>query len=126
MDIGVAYREDVDQVIAVLKEVAEDLRNDPDYGKNILEPLEVLGLDRFDDSAVIIRIRFKTKPLKQWSIKREFYRRMKRVFDERGIEIPFPHRTVYMGEPKEGPAPPMHVKIQENDISGPVSGQNSP
>ena len=126
MDIGVAYREDVDQVIAVLKEVAEDLRNDPDYGKNILEPLEVLGLDRFDDSAVIIRIRFKTKPLKQWGIKREFYRRMKRVFDERGIEIPFPHRTVYMGEPKEGPAPPMHVKIQENDISGPVSGQNSP
>jgi len=126
MDIGVAYREDVDQVIAVLKEVAEDLRNDPDYGKNILEPLEVLGLDRFDDSAVIIRIRFKTKPLKQWGIKREFYRRMKRVFDERGIEIPFPHRTVYMGEPKEGPSPPIQVKIQENDILDPVSGQNSP
>jgi len=116
MDIGVAYREDVDQVIAVLKEVAEDLRNDPDYGKNILEPLDVLGLDRFDDSAVVIRIRFKTKPLKQWGVKREFYRRMKRVFDERGIEIPFPHRTVYMGEPKEGPAPPMHVKIREKDL----------
>ena len=113
MDIGVAYREDVDQVIAVLKEVAEDLQNDPDYGKNILEPLEVLGLDRFDDSAVIIRIRFKTKPLKQWGIKREFYRRMKRVFDERGIEIPFPHRTLYMGESKKGKAPPMHIRIDE-------------
>ncbi|MFH1953329.1 MAG: mechanosensitive ion channel family protein [Pseudomonadota bacterium] len=126
MDIGVAYREDVDQVIAVLKEVAEDLQNDPDYGKSILEPLEVLGLDRFDDSAVIIRIRFKTKPLKQWGIKREFYRRMKRVFDERGIEIPFPHRTIYMGEPKEGPAPPMHVKIQEEkSLSGPASDQNA-
>ncbi|MBC8177918.1 MAG: mechanosensitive ion channel family protein [Deltaproteobacteria bacterium] len=126
MDVGVAYREDVDQVIAILEEVGEDLQNDPDYGKSILEPLEIFGLDRFEDSAVIIRARFKTKPLKQWGVKREFYRRMKRVFDERGIEIPFPHRTVYMGEPKEGPAPPMHVKIEENDISGPVSGQNCP
>jgi moderate conductance mechanosensitive channel len=114
MDIGVAYREDVDQVIEVLKELGGELQKDPDHGPNILEPLEVLGLDRFEDSAVIIRARFKTKPLKQWGIKRAFYRLMKRAFDERGIEIPFPHRTVYMGEPKQGTAPPLHVDMQSN------------
>ena len=113
MDIGVAYRENVDDVIEILKEVGEDLRKDPAHGPNILEPLEIFGLDRFEDSAVIIRARFKTKPLKQWGIKREFYRRLKKVFDERGIEIPFPHRTLYMGEPKEGTSPPLHVRMQE-------------
>lgn len=112
MDIGVAYREDVDEVIEILKELGEELQKDPDHGPNILEPLEIFGLDRFEDSAVIIRTRFKTKPLKQWGIKREFYRLMKRAFDERGIEIPFPHRTVYMGEPKEGTAPSLHVSMQ--------------
>ncbi len=111
MDIGVAYREDIDEVMDVLKEVGEELYNDPDFQDSILSPLEVFGLDRFEDSAVIIKIRFVTKPLKQWGVRREFYRRMKRVFDERGIEIPFPHRTVYMGEPKEGPAPPVHVRV---------------
>ena len=110
MDIGVAYREDIDEVMDILRELGEELRNDPEYGKSILGALEVFGLDRFEDSAIVVRIRFNTKPLKQWGIKREFYRRMKRVFDERGIEIPFPHRTVYMGEPKEGAAPPLYVQ----------------
>ena len=64
MDIGVAYRENVDEVMEILKEVGEDLCKDPDHGPNILEPLEIFGLDRFDDSAVIIRTRFKTKPSK--------------------------------------------------------------
>jgi len=112
MDIGVAYRENVDEVIEILKELGATLQNDPDHGPNILEPLEVFGLDRFEDSAVIIRARFKTKPLKQWGVKRAFYRLLKQAFDERGIEIPFPHRTVYMGEPKEGKAPPLHVDIE--------------
>jgi small conductance mechanosensitive channel len=112
MDIGVAYREDVDEVIEILKELGATLQKDPDHGPNILEPLEVFGLDRFEDSAVVIRARFKTKPLKQWGVKRAFYRLMKRAFDERGIEIPFPHRTIYMGEPKEGNAPPLHVDVQ--------------
>jgi moderate conductance mechanosensitive channel len=116
MDIGVAYREDVDEVIELLKELGETLQKDPDHGPNILEPLEVFGLDRFEDSAVIIRARFKTKPLKQWGIKRAFYRLMKRAFDERGIEIPFPHRTIYMGEPKEGSAPPLHVDIAPKPV----------
>jgi small conductance mechanosensitive channel len=118
MDIGVAYREDVDEVIEILKELGEELRHDSEYGPDILEPLEVLGLDRFEDSAVIIRARFKTRPLKQWGVKREFYRRLKRVFDERGIEIPFPHQTIYMGEPKKGKAPPLRVTIDERGEGG--------
>ncbi len=115
MDIGVAYREDVDEVIGILEELGEELRNDPEFGPSILGPLEVFGLDRFEDSAIVVRIRFNTKPMKQWSVKRAYYRRMKRVFDERGIEIPFPHRTLYMGEPKEGSAPPVDLRMEKRD-----------
>ncbi|HEQ98114.1 MAG TPA: mechanosensitive ion channel family protein [candidate division Zixibacteria bacterium] len=110
-EIGVAYRENVDEVIEVAKAVDEDLRNDEDYKDDILEPLEVLGLDKFADSALIIKARTKTRPIKQWRVAREFNRRLKIAFDEKGIEIPFPHVTLYMGEDKQGGAPPMHVKL---------------
>jgi small conductance mechanosensitive channel len=111
-DIGVAYREDVDEVIKVIKEVDEDLRGDPELGPEILEPIEILGLDQFADSAVIIKARTKTKPIKQWSVAREFNRRLKKRFDEKDIEIPFPHVTLYMGQGKEGEAAPMNVNMQ--------------
>jgi small conductance mechanosensitive channel len=112
-DVGVAYREDADEVMGILREIGEEMQNDPAYGKDILEPLEILGVDRFEDSAVVIRARITTKPIRQWAVGREFNRRMKRVFDERGIEIPFPHRTIYMGEPKEGLAPALQVRMKE-------------
>ncbi|NIS59462.1 MAG: mechanosensitive ion channel [Proteobacteria bacterium] len=112
-DVGVAYREDVDEVMDVLREIGEDMRNDPAYREDILEPLEILGVDQFADSAVIIKARITTKPIRQWAVGREFNRRMKKVFDERGIEIPFPHRTIYMGEPKEGSAPALQVHLEE-------------
>jgi small conductance mechanosensitive channel len=96
-DIGVAYREDVDRVMAVLSEIAAELQADPLYAVDILEPLEMLGVDRFDDSAVVIKCRIKTKPIQQWRVGREMNRRIKKVFDARGIEIPFPHRTLYWG-----------------------------
>lgn len=100
-DIGVAYREDVDEVMAVLKEIAVELQADPAFGADILEPLEMLGVDQFADSAVIIKCRIKTKPMQQWRIGREMNRRIKKTFDAKGIEIPFPHRTIYYGEPKK-------------------------
>ena len=109
-DVGIAYRENVDEVIAVLKQIDEEMRQDAVYGADILEPLEVLGLDRFDDSAVVVRVRTKTKPIRQWAVGREFNRRMKERFDELGIEIPFPHVTLYMGQDKDGSAPPMHIR----------------
>lgn len=108
-DVGVAYREDTDQVCEALAEIAADLRQDPDYRAEVLEDLEILGVDKFADSAVLIRARLKTQPGQQWRVGREFNRRMKRCFDERGIEIPFPHTTLYFGEPKEGLPPPARV-----------------
>ncbi len=112
-EISVAYRENVDEVIAVLRQVDDDLRQDPTFGKDILEPLEILGLDKFADSAVIIKALIKTKPICQWSIGREFNRRMKIRFDALGIEIPFPHVTLYMGQDKKGGSPPVHVTVSE-------------
>ena len=100
VEIGVAYKEDVDTVIGVLKEVGEEMSNDPAFKEVILEPLTVLGLDSFGDSSVNIRVFFKTLPIKQWDVAREFRKRVKKAFDEKGIEIPFPHRTIYMGEGK--------------------------
>lgn len=114
-DIGVAYREDVDEVIEVIKEVDEDLRKDPGFANVILEPIEVLGLNEFADSAVVIRARTKTKPIEQWRVAREFNKRLKKKFDELNIEIPFPHRTVYMGEKKDGTAPSLHVAMQADN-----------
>lgn len=110
-DIGVAYREDTDQVCDVIRRVDEELRADPKFGPDILEPIEILGVDQFADSAVILKARTKTLPIKQWGVAREFNRRLKRRFDELGIEIPFPHVTLYMGAGKDGAAPPVHVAL---------------
>ncbi|HAR94754.1 MAG TPA: mechanosensitive ion channel family protein [Deltaproteobacteria bacterium] len=106
-DVGVAYREDVDEVMEVMKGVDEELRNDPEYKDDILEPLEILGVDQFAASAVVIRARTTTLPIKQWRVGREFNRRLKKRFDERRIEIPYPHVTLYMGRDKEGKMSPI-------------------
>jgi moderate conductance mechanosensitive channel len=111
-DIGVAYREDVDEVIAVIRQVDEEMRNDPQFKDDILEPIEILGLDRFGDSAVVVRARTTTKPIRQWTVGREFNRRLKKKFDAMGIEIPFPHVTLYMGQDKKGQAPPLRVDTE--------------
>lgn len=94
-DIGVAYKEDVDRVMQVLMDVGRGLREDDRFRFVILEDPEMLGVDAFGDSAVTIKFFIKTRPLTQWRVKREMLRRIKRRFDELGIEIPFPHRTVY-------------------------------
>jgi small conductance mechanosensitive channel len=96
-DIGVAYKEDTDRVTEVLREVAGQMRQEAAYADLILAPLEVLGVDRFTDSAVVIRARIKTQPIQQWTIGREMNRRIKKRFDELGIEIPFPHTSLYVG-----------------------------
>lgn len=98
MDIGVAYKEDTDRVSAVMKEVGKELQEDPVIGPNILEPIEIMGVDNFGESEVVIKARLKTLPIQQWMVGREYRRRLKKAFDEQHIEIPFPHRTLYMGE----------------------------
>mgnify|MGYP006278397073 CR=1 FL=1 len=101
-DIGVAYKEDPQMVMDIMKQVGDDLRHDPEFKDKILEPIEVFGLDKFADSAIVIKARLKTKPIQQWAIGREFRIRLKNAFDEKNIEIPFPHTTLYWGE-KTGP-----------------------
>lgn len=113
-DVGVAYREDVDEVIEVIKGIDEGMRNDPEFNNDILGPIEILGLDQFANSAVIIRARTTTLPSKQWRVGREFNRRIKKKFDELNIEIPFPHVTLYVGESKDGKSTPLH--IVRNDV----------
>ncbi|MCF8301891.1 MAG: mechanosensitive ion channel family protein [Bacteroidales bacterium] len=97
-DVGVAYKEDTEQVMKIMKEVGDELKKDPEFGNHIIEPIEVFGLDKFGDSAIIIKARLKTKPIQQWTIGREYRKRLKKAFDEQNIEIPFPHTTVYWGE----------------------------
>ena len=92
LDIGIPYEENVDTVLDVLRSIATELRSDPVHGPNILEPLEVLGLEAFGESSVLLRVRIKTIPIQQWSVGREFRRRIKMAFDARGIE--FPARTI--------------------------------
>jgi len=116
-EIGVAYREDVDEVMEVIRQVDEDLRKDDVYGPMILEPIDIMGLDQFADSALVIKARTKTKPIKQWKVAREFNRRLKKAFDERDIEIPFPHLTLYAGQDKKGQAPPIHI-VSGKEMAG--------
>ncbi len=104
LDIGVAYKEDVDRVMAVLREIGAELRADPEWGPLMMEDVEIAGVDAFGDSAVVIRMLAKTLPLKQWNVGRELRRRIKNRFDAEGIEIPFPHVTFYWGEGQLPPA----------------------
>jgi len=108
-DVGVAYKEDTDRVCAVLRGVFEELRRDPAVGPSIVEEPEIFGVDQFADSAVVIKGRIKTKPIRQWMVGREFLRRTKLAFDREGIEIPFPHRTLYVGEASK----PFELKLLE-------------
>jgi small conductance mechanosensitive channel len=121
VEVGVAYRESYDEVTEILCEVGEDLRADVEFGADILEPIDIMGLDRFEDSAVIVRARLKTTAGKQWGIGREYNRRLKTAFDARGIEMPFPHQTIYFGEDKEGRAPPAFINLKPATKSKPFS-----
>jgi moderate conductance mechanosensitive channel len=98
LEIGVAYKEDVDAVMKIMKTVGEQLSTDPEFKDLIIDPIDIMGLDKFADSSIIIKTRIKTVPMSQWAIGREYRRRLKYAFDENNIEIPFPHTTVYWGE----------------------------
>jgi small conductance mechanosensitive channel len=98
IDVGVAYKEDTDRVSEILHQVGASLSSDPAFSPHILSPIEVLGVDAFEDSQVTIKTRIRTVPLKQWDVGRELRRRIKQAFDRSGVEIPFPHLSVYFGE----------------------------
>lgn len=114
LEIGVAYKEDVDRVIEIMKEVGAQLRAS-DLGRYMLDDIEVWGLDSFGDSAIVIKMSIKTRPMKQWRIKREYQRLLKIRFDAEDIEIPFPHVTLYTGSQTK----PMPIEIDKCDASTP-------
>lgn len=95
VDIPVTYRADVDRVMTLLMEIADDIRKDDEYKQTIIEEPIMLGVDFFAESGVVIKMLLKTLPGKQWALKRELLRRVKYRFDNEGIEIPVPHRVVY-------------------------------
>ena len=94
IDLGVGYDEDIDSVMALVREAGEQLMAEPAYTSFILQPVEILGVDDFKDSAVSVKIRIKTVPQKQWDVGRELRRLIKKVFDREGVRIPSPQMTV--------------------------------
>jgi small conductance mechanosensitive channel len=114
IDLGVAYKEDTDHVIEIMRRVGDGMQAEPKYAGAMLEPIEVLGVDAFADSAVMIKARLKTLPLQQWTIGREYRRRLKKALDAERIEIPFPHQTIYMGKAS---APFRVAMEQKNDAT---------
>ena len=110
-DIGVSYRENIDHVMEIIRQVGDELQNDPNFGPLMVDPIEVQGLEKFADSAVVIRGRLKAVPLQDWPLGREFNRRIKNRFDELGIEFPFPTTTLYFGQDRDGSAPAAQVHL---------------
>jgi len=110
IEVGVAYREELDEALDVMRQVGEEMREDPIFGPKIAADTEIIGVENLADSAVTIRCRLKVvPPIEQWNVRREFLKRLKKAYDERGIEIPFPHVTVYPGQLKDGSAPALRV-----------------
>lgn len=96
--IGVSYDSDLDTVEQALKEIDEEFRSNSHVKQHVLAPLEILGTDNFDDSSIIVKARIKTSPIKQWEVGRAFNKAIKKKFDEKGIEIPFPQRTIHIAK----------------------------
>jgi small conductance mechanosensitive channel len=119
LDISVAYKEDVDHVLAVLKQIGQEFHADPEWGPLLVEEPTVPGVESFGDSGVIVRMNAKTLPQKQWDVARELRRRIKKRFDREGIEIPFPHMTFYWGQAQMPPglAEPPEVMAYREDAS---------
>lgn len=96
IDASVSYGTDVQHAMDVMSQTAQGMRHDTVFGPKILDAFEMVGVERWDDSAVVLRGRFKVAPLEQWSVRREYLRRLKAAFDGAGIEIPFPQLAVHL------------------------------
>jgi small conductance mechanosensitive channel len=106
IEAGISYREDPDEAFEVMREVAAAMRAHPEWQDKLPGDIEIIGVERWADSAVILRARLRVvPPIQQWNVRREFMKRLKKAFDERGIEIPYPHLTLYAGVNKDGSAP---------------------
>lgn len=97
-DLQVSYESDIDKALELMKTTGDDLRADPAFAELILEPIEVVGVDGLGDNGVLLKARIKTRPLDQWTVGREYNRRIKQAFDAAGVEIPYPHMKLVMPE----------------------------
>jgi len=97
-DLQISYGSSIDAALRLMREVGEEMRLDPGFSDKILEPIEVVGVDNLADSGVVLKARIKTRPLEQWTVGREYNRRIKHAFDAAGVEIPFPHMKVVLPE----------------------------
>jgi moderate conductance mechanosensitive channel len=111
LDVGVAYKEDVERVVEVLNDIGEEIAADPYFGLMLITPPQVLRLNSLDDSAVTFKMLGDCKPMKQWEIMGEMRKRIKIRLDAEGIEIPFPHQTVYWGEAQPSFRPETAVEM---------------
>ncbi|WP_019611644.1 mechanosensitive ion channel domain-containing protein [Thioalkalivibrio sp. AKL7] len=123
-EYGVAYREDIDEVIVRLREAFKELQQDPDQGPNILDEMEVHGVTALADSSVNVRVRIKTLPGTQFGLGRAFNRLVKKHFDAAGIEIPFPHQTIYFGQEKDGGAPAANLRLLQEKPANEQDGDD--
>lgn len=98
LDIPIAYKENIDNVFRIMNEVADEFYKDENYKDKFIGTFEIFGLEKFDDSAILIRARMKTVPHEQWALAREYRKRLKSTFDNKKIEIPFNHISLYWGE----------------------------
>ena len=103
INLPLAYSEDPDRVSTLLRKIADELRADDAFRPFILEPLEIIGVDAFEEHALRLKIRIKTAPLKQWYVGRELRRRMHRALRDAGIQLWSAQKTANVNIPPEPP-----------------------
>ncbi len=113
VEVGIAYQENIADAFDLIRQVSAELRANPEFSQKILADVEIAGLDRWENTALILKSRIKTLPLEQWCVRREFLNRLKQAFDTHNIRIPTPHLTVYAGQSKEGVTLPFHWVSEE-------------
>lgn len=96
LDISVDYSANIDQVFEIIKATIDSMKNDEKFSTVILEDIDIWGLDKFAENAVLIKARVKTLPSQQWSVQREYNHRLKKAFEKAGIDIPYPQRTIHL------------------------------
>jgi small conductance mechanosensitive channel len=125
-EYGIGYREDTDEAIVHLRAAFAELLEDPAQCDVILDrQLEVHGVTALADSSVNIRVRIKTRAGSQFPVGRAYNRLVKRHFDAAGIEIPYPHMTLYFGEDKQGKAPPANLRVLNGTLAGEITQERS-
>ena len=103
LDISIGLNEEPEHIVTVLKDIAETMRQETRWQGIVLEPLDVMGVEKFVDTAWVMRVRMKTQPASRWAVSRELNRRIKIAFDDQAIESPFTSYRVLSAVP--GPTP---------------------